>query len=179
MEFSPDYKDQTADIIALFRAAFAASEGAAEGDLIAGLVKDMFQTTRDRDLFVFSAWDKGSLAGCIIFSRQSFEQDDRTVFLLSPVAVETSRQGQGVGQALLNHGLAEIRKKGIDIAVTYGNPDYYSIVGFQQITEQEIQAPQPLQFPHGWLAQSLTSAKLTPLAGPSRCVEALNNPEYW
>lgn len=179
MEFSSDYKDRADEITELFRATFAASEGADEGNLIADLVKDFFRTTGDSDLFVFSARAGGSLAGCIIFSRLSFEQDDRTVFLLSPVAVKTSKQGQGVGQELLKHGLNEIRKSGVDVAVTYGNPDYYSKVGFKQVTEQEIQAPLRLQFPQGWQAQPLTSEKLAPFAGPSRCVDALNNPDYW
>ena len=179
MEFSSDYKDRTDEIIDLFRATFNSSEGANEGSLIADLVKDFFRTTKDSDLFVFSAWVEDSLAGCIIFSRLSFEQDDHTVFLLSPVAVETSKQGQGVGQELLKYGLNEIRKSGVDVAVTYGDPNYYSKVGFMQVTEQEIQAPLKLQFPQGWLAQSLTSEKLVPLVGSSRCVDALNSPGYW
>ncbi len=179
MEFSSGYKNHTDDIVNLFKATFSASEGAEEGNLIADLVTCFFRSTKESDLFVFSAWDKGALVGSIIFSRLSFIEDARQVFILAPVAVETSRQGQGVGQDLLIYGLREIRKSGVDIAVTYGDPAYYSKVGFIQVTEQEIAPPLALQFPHGWQAQSLTHDSLTPLIGPSKCVEALNKAAYW
>lgn len=179
MKFSSAYRGHTTGIISLFRAVFAASEGEAEGDLIAGLVRDIFTKTPEQDLFVYSAWDDGTLTGCIIFSRLRYAQDSRTVFILSPVAVATSRQRQGIGQALLKHGLSEIRKQGADVAVTYGDPAYYSKVGFRQITEAEAAAPVPLRFPEGWLAQPLNGGELAPLRGPSMCIEALNNPVYW
>lgn len=179
MEFSSEYRDQTAEITALFRSVFTASEGDAEGKLIGGLVRDFFATTPDQDLYVFSARSSGALAGCIIFSRLRFDRDSRTVFLLAPAAVDTQRQDQGIGQALLTYGLGEIRKHGVDVAVTYGDPDYYCKVGFRQITEQQAAAPVALRYPKGWLAQSLTEPGLRPLRGASECVEALNNPDYW
>ena len=179
MELSLKYRGHTSEIISLFRAVFAASEGDAEGDLIAGLVRDIFAKTPEQDFFVYSAWDGHSLIGCIIFSRLRYDQDSRTVFLLSPVAVSTSRQRQGTGQALLRHGLDGIRKQGVDVAVTYGDPGYYSRVGFRQITEAQAAAPLSLNFPEGWLAQPLNGEELAPLRGPSACIEALNNPDYW
>ncbi|WP_260009575.1 GNAT family N-acetyltransferase [Leisingera aquaemixtae] len=179
MEFLSEYRGHTREIIGLFRAAFTASEGEAEGGLIAGLVRDIFAKTPDQDLFVFSAWDGSTLTGCIMFSRLRFDQDSRTVFLLSPVAVSPSRQRQGIGQALLKHGLSRIREHGVDVAVTYGDPAYYGKTGFRQITEAQAAAPVPLRVPEGWLAQPLSGAELAPLRGPSSCIEALNNPDYW
>ncbi|WP_027243740.1 GNAT family N-acetyltransferase [Leisingera daeponensis] len=179
MEFLSEYRGSTREIISLFRAAFAASEGDAEGELRAGLVRDIFAKTPDQDLFVYSARDSGTLTGCIIFSRLRYEQDSRTVFLLSPVAVSPGRQRQGIGQALLKHGLSRIGKEGVDVAVTYGDPAYYSKVGFRQITGAQAAAPMPLRFPDGWLAQPLNGEELAPLRGPSSCIEALNDPVYW
>ena len=180
MRFSTETTGQTAEIINLFRRVFTASEGADEGDLIGQLVRDMFDTTPTTDLVVVSALDKnGALAGCIIFTPLSFENDDRTVFVLAPVAVETGRQGMGVGQALLRYGIDILRQRGTDVAVTYGDPNYYSKVGFAHVTVQDVPAPRSLNHPEGWLAQSLTDQPLTPLKGPSRCVPALDRPEYW
>ena len=179
MEFSNRYKTQTDKIISLFGATFADSEGNAEGKLIAGLVKDLLVTTKDEEIYVFSTWADEMLVGCIIFSRLSYEEDPRQVFILSPVAVETSQQGKGIGQELLKYGLKEIQKHGIDVAITYGDPNYYSKVGFTQITEHVAQPPLALNYPNGWLAQPLSGMHLDPLKGPSRCVPALNNPVYW
>ena len=179
MDFSQGHSDSRDEIIELFKATFTASEGKDEGKLIAGLVSDIFATTKGKDIFVFTAWDNGTLTGSIIFSRLDYDQDDRTVFMLSPVAVAMNRQGQGIGQKLLNFGLNEIRSQSVDVAITYGDPNYYSKVGFLQITERQAQSPLKLQYPEGWLAQSLSSDRFDPLSGPSRCVEAFNNSVYW
>ncbi len=179
MEFTCGVGEAADEIIALFEAAFSAAEGPDEGRMIATLVKNLLSTTRDGDLFVMSAYEEGRLAGCICFSRLSFAQDKRTVFILSPVAVAPGRQGEGVGQALLTFGLGTLREQGIDAAVTYGDPAYYSKVGFSPIDERVAKAPLAMTQPEGWLAMSLTDRPLDPLKGPSRCVEALNDPVYW
>lgn len=137
------------------------------------------ETTPNDDLFVFSAYDDQTLVGCIFFSRLTYELDDRIVFILSPVAVKTDRQKTGIGQRLIAYGLDALREKGIDFAVTYGDPNYYTKVGFRQITEEFAEAPLRLNLPHGWLGQSLSGKDQEPLAGPSRCVEALNKTDLW
>jgi putative acetyltransferase len=179
MEFSADHKDRAEEITALFEASFSDSEGAEEGRLIGKLVQDLLETTPGEDLFIFTALEGGTIVAAIVFSRLSYDQDARRVFLLGPVAVAPARQGRGVGQALLNHGLAAMRDRGVDVAVTYGDPDYYGKVGFRPITEETARPPQPLQQPEGWLARSLTDRPLDPRKGPSRCVSAFDDPAYW
>ena len=179
MEFSTGFKGREQEIIDLFSATFAASEGAEEGALIGGLVRNLLGGTAEEDLFVLTADEAGAIVGGVIISRLTYEQDGRTVFVLAPVAVATDQQGKGVGQRLLNHALAALRDAGVDIAVIYGDPNYYSKVGFTPITEAFAQAPFALNRPEGWLGQSLTDRKMTPLKGPSRCVAALNDPVFW
>jgi putative acetyltransferase len=98
---------------------------------------------------------------------------------MAPVAVATERQGQGIGQRLIAHGLDTLRQEGVDIAVTYGDPAFYGRVGFNPVSEADLPAPQPLNQPQGWIAQSLTDAPLTPLRGPARCVAAFDDPALW
>jgi predicted N-acetyltransferase YhbS len=179
MEFSSNHKGREDEIVNLFSATFSVSEGPDEGKVIGALVGNLFETTEDNDLFVFLAWQEDELVGSIVFSRLTYAEDERSVFILAPVAVATSWQRKGVGQALLIHGLNVLRELGVDVAITYGDPNYYAKVGFKQITEEVAQAPLVLQQPEGWLAQPLSSDLLTPLKGPSRCVEALQNQIYW
>ena len=179
MQFTSDHSGRAAGIAALFEATFTASEGPDEGHLIGDLARNLLETTPQEDLHVFLALDDNDIAGCIIFSRLSYDEDDRTVFVLAPVAVATERQGMGIGQELLKYGLGQIRDEGVDVAVTYGDPAYYGKVGFAPITEVEARAPFTLRLPHGWLGQSLTDRPLEPLKGPSRCVAALDRPEFW
>jgi predicted N-acetyltransferase YhbS len=93
--------------------------------------------------------------------------------------VATDHQGKGIGQGLLSHGLAALRRAGVDIVMTYGDPSYYAKVGFMPVSEADAAAPYKLNQPEGWLGQSLTDHPMTPLKGPSRCVAALNDPVYW
>jgi predicted N-acetyltransferase YhbS len=179
MEFLAEHTGREAEIIDLFTATFTASEGEEEGALIGKLVRDLLGGTAGRDLFVFTAEEDGAIIGGIVVSRLTYEQDERTVFVLAPVAVAPERQGRGIGQRLLTHGLAALRSAGVDIAVTYGDPRYYSKVGFLPISEADARAPFPLSRPEGWLGQSLTERAMAPLKGPSRCVEALNDPVFW
>jgi putative acetyltransferase len=179
MEFTTNFAGRQDEIIDLFRSTFTDSEGAAEGDLIGILAERMLATVAPDDIFVFSAMENGKLVGTIIFTRLNYPEDDRKVFILGPVAVATGQQGKGLGQRLLNYGLDRLRADGVDVALTYGDINFYSKVGFSQITESIARPPLPLKYPDGWLGQSLTAEPLKELRGPSQCVEALNSADYW
>jgi putative acetyltransferase len=179
MEFTTTHAHRTRDITDLFRSTFTESEGPAEGELIGNLVERMLTTVEATDIFVFCALDAERLAGAAIFTRMTYPEDERTVFILSPMAVATAYQGKGIGQKLLTFALNALRQKGVEVALTYGDINFYSRVGFAQIPETLAAAPLPLTYPEGWLGQSLTSRPLDPLRGPSSCVAALDDPALW
>lgn len=134
-----DPRDSPA-IARLFDSVFSKSEGAQEGALIGNLAKELIATTDSRDLHGFVAVDGEKIVGAIFFSRLTFEKD-MDVFILAPVAVHTEYQRTGIGQALITHGLREVKKKGVGIVTTYGDPDFYSKVGFHPLSQQMIAAP--------------------------------------
>jgi len=165
-------------IVTLFRRTFSDSEGVDEGESIGELVQTLIDTTSKHDLFGYCAEDGGALVGCIFFSRFSVPVEG-AAFMLSPVAVSTQHQRKGIGQALINFGLNQIRLEGVELVVTYGDPKYYSKVGFESISEDVISSPYSLTYPQGWQAQSLISAPLLPIQGKTECVEAFRSQEYW
>lgn len=179
MEFSSSFTGDGQDIVNLFAATFSASENAGEGALIGDFIRRLLNGTAPADFRMFTARDKGALAGAALFTRLTYAHDERTVFILSPMAVATDRQGEGIGQSLLRFALAELRKEGTDIAITYGDPAFYGKVGFQPLTEAVAPPPLPLSQPMGWIGQSLTGAEVTPIKGPCSCVTALNDPRLW
>ena len=179
MEISSGFDERQSDISGLFRETFSASEGAEEGEVIGKLSADLIASTAPDDIFVFFALDAERCIGAIIFSRLRYSDDPRSVFVLGPVAVAPDQQGTGVGQVLLRHGLDALRVEGVEVAVTYGDPNYYAKVGFAPISETEIAAPFALQYPEGWLGQSLTGTKYLPIKGTCRCVAAFDDPAYW
>lgn len=165
-------------IVQLFRTVFADSEGESEGEAIGRLAENLLETTAKRDLFNFVADDGGDLIGSIFLTRLGFE-DALEAFLLAPVAVQTAHQGQGVGQALIGHGLKVLQDQGVSVAMTYGDPSFYAKVGFRAVSPDAIQAPFALSQPEGWLGQSLVGNPIETLSGRVTCVEALRNARYW
>ena len=80
---------------------------------------------------------------------------------------------------MINFGLNTLKDNGVELAFTYGDPNFYSKVGFSVITEKLVKAPLKLSYPEGWLAQSLVSNEIKSIKGNSFCVEALNEPDLW
>lgn len=179
MEFQDKSDGLEEQIIDLFASTFAASKGADEGGLIGDLASNLLSGTLKNDVYVFTALDHGEIIGGAIFSRLTYADDPRSVFILSPMAVDPDRQGKGVGQALLNHALAELRDDGVAVAITYGDPAFYGKVGFLPLDEASAAPPLPLSCPMGWIGQSLTGEPLRPLQGKCMCVAALNDPAIW
>lgn len=178
MEFRSHKPSDSSAIEALFISVFTQSESESEGVLIGGLSKDLIAVTDKRDLYGFVAVDRERIVGSIFFSRLTFEKDI-DVFILSPVAIDSDHQGKGMGQNLINHGLNELKRRGVSIVITYGDPVFYSKVGFRPISEDVVRAPFELTQPEGWLGQSLTGDLIETIPGRSSCVKALNNPAYW
>ena len=179
MEFTTGFAGCEQALVDLFAAAFATSEGAEEGVLIAGLVHDLLSSTPEADLWVFRAEKDGQLIGAALFTRLTYAEDPRHVVLLSPMAVATAVQRQGVGRALIWHALHALRGCGAEVALTYGDPDYYRRSGFAPIGEDQARAPRPLSYPHGWVGQSLTGGVLPAIAGTPSCVPALDRADIW
>ncbi len=173
------YKPNNADKIEqLFIKTFSDSEGRSEGELIGSLVRDFMDNTDANDLYSFIATENEQIISSIFFTRMIFESSINA-FILSPVATHTDHQGKGVGQKLVNSGLNTLKEDGVELTLTYGDPNFYSKVGFSAITEKLVPAPLKLEYPEGWLAQSLVNGEIEAIAGKSYCVEELNKPELW
>lgn len=178
MELSLFNSPQSHEIIELFTKAFSASEGETEGQLIGSLVTDLIATTESQDLIGFVAISGSDIVGSIFFSRLVVPSE-KIAFILSPVAICTNLQGKGIGQQLINYGIRHLKSLSVDLAFTYGDPNFYTKVGFKPIGESIVKAPFNLTYPEGWLAQSLDGSLIQAMTGASYCVEALNDQKYW
>ena len=178
MQLSLYKKSDEVEIGQLFTKVFSDSEGPAEGALIGDLVFDLMKSTEPHDFFGFIATEQEQIIGAIFFTRLSFDMPVEA-FILAPVAIHTDYQGRGIGQKLINYGIDQLREKGVKLVFTYGDPNFYSKVGFHCITEDVVKAPFELTQPEGWLCQSLDGREVESIPGKSTCVEAFNKPEYW
>ena len=183
MKFRQYDSSEIETITQLFTQTFTDSEGENEGKTVGKLANDLLTTTAPAVRLCFVAEDDSiesdsTIVGAIIFTSLSLD-DETKAYLLSPVAVSTLVQKRGIGQKLINFGLQTLKEQGVELAVTYGDPRYYSRVGFEPITVEQIPAPFELSYPHGWLAQSLIGSEIKVASQQSSCVEGLAYAEYW
>ena len=163
----------------LFTSVFTSSEGKDEGLLIGELASKLASGIDNQNIFCFGVYINNELVGSIFFTRLAFNTTEIKVYMLSPVAVSTQHQRKGVGKSLINFGLDELKRKGVDAVITYGDPSYYSKVGFTHLPQSTIQPPLKLSMPEGWLGQSLTKNPIPVIKESPTCVKAFNNPAYW
>ena len=179
MNFSIYEQSQKNDIIALYLATFSASESKQEGEQVARLVTDFLaEPYPSTDLYVFVATDEQRIVGAIVMSRLQFAHA-KEVFLLSPVAVATNWQGQGIGQKLIQFGCDKLAEQNVSLVMTYGDINFYGKVGFSVVSEEIIQAPHSLSYPKGWLAKPVLDDEILTITGKPSCLKPLDNPQLW
>ena len=166
------------EVARLFTSTFSSSEGEQEGRLIGSLAAALGARIDNRDIICIGADADGLMIGAIFFTRLRFDEPIEA-YMLAPVAVRTAHQGRGVGQELINFGLRELKNRSVSVVVTYGDPAFYSKVGFQALSEDVLQAPLSLSMPEGWLGQSLSGEAIPILKSRPACVQEFNSPDYW
>ncbi|MEQ8394275.1 N-acetyltransferase [Thalassobaculum sp.] len=70
---------------------------------------------------------------------------DRPALLLGPLAVIPERRGEGLGRALVGHGLSVARDRGWRLCLVSGDPDYYRPFGFEQAAPYGFAMPGPIE----------------------------------
>jgi putative acetyltransferase len=123
----PEHVEDERAVSDLITCAFA-SAAHASGDE-AAIVERL---RRDGDLeAAFVATDGERIVGHCAFSPVLIDGAARGWFGLGPVAVSPERQGEGIGDALIEHGLADLRARGAQGCVVLGDPAYYRRFGFE------------------------------------------------
>ena len=171
-------KSKQKEIEELFTSVFTSSEGEKEGKLIGDLSSQLASNIDNTEIICIGVYEDRRLIGSIFLTRLQFSKPIQ-VYMLAPVAVSAEYQGKGIGQALINYGLDELKRRSANVAVTYGDPSFYSKVGFQTLSENVIQAPLKLSMPFGWLGQSLTGEPIPTINERPMCVKEFNDPVYW
>lgn len=77
------------------------------------------------------AIDAGDIIGHAAFSPVMIDSRKVPWYGLGPVSVRPDRQGEGIGSALIRHGLELLRSSGAEGCVVLGEPAYYGRFGFR------------------------------------------------
>jgi putative acetyltransferase len=115
-----------AEISSVITAAFleAAHSGGNEARIV--------ETLREAGSLTVSlvATENDMIVGHVAFSPVTIDGRSNGWFGLGPVAVVQDRQGHGIGSALIDAGLAQLRARGSRGCVVLGEPAYYRRFGF-------------------------------------------------
>ena len=149
----------------------------------AALVQDILGDSSAEPTLSLIAFDGERPVGHILFSRARLsEPDGRKPFaILAPLGVVPDAQRQGIGGRLIESGLAQLTKSGVDLVFVLGYPDYYQRHGFQPAGRQGLNAPYPIPDEHAdaWMVQGLREGAVYTASGRVVCCDALDRPELW
>lgn len=105
------------------------------------------QLRRDDDLALSLVAEDGKrIVAHIAFSRVTISDGARDWYDLGPVSVWPELHGQGIGSALILHGIGEMRALGARGIVLLGDPAFYSRFGFEHDPELQYPGPPPEYF---------------------------------
>ena len=162
LSMKPEYLTPSLELV---EQVFTEHENAQEGKLVRRLVEEI----RSKEYYLpeleLLMLEDGELVGYVMFSRFHIEgrYTDRLV-LLSPAAVRTDCQRQGISRELIEHGMRKAAQMGFTAAMVEGNPANYRARGFVTSKPYGIVAGPNIHLPH---EDCLMVAELVPggLAG--------------
>lgn len=125
-ELRPETEDDWWEVEALYDLCFAPGREALSSYRLRDGVKTveaLSRVARDGD---------GILAGAIRY--WPVRVGEHAALLLGPVAVHPTRQGEGLGGALIRDSLASASETGWDRVMLVGDASYYAKFGFKRLT---------------------------------------------
>jgi putative acetyltransferase len=76
------------------------------------------------------AEDEGALIGHVAVSPVTISDGSENWYGLGPISVLPEKQGEGIGEMLMNRALKRLRSLGAEGCVLLGDPNYYKRFGF-------------------------------------------------
>ncbi|WP_020655972.1 GNAT family N-acetyltransferase [Massilia niastensis] len=127
LHIRPELPADIAAIDAVERAAFASHPHSNQTE---HLIVERLRGRGRLTLSLAALEGSGRLVGHIAFSPVTIDGQDHGWYGLGPLAVLPQAQGRGVGTALVEAGLACLRRRGARGCVLVGEPGYYGRFGF-------------------------------------------------
>jgi predicted N-acetyltransferase YhbS len=128
---------------------FTEHENAEEGRTVRALVEEIRSKKYYLPELELLMIEDGEVIGYVMFSRFHIEgkYEDRLV-ILTPAAVKTSCQRQGISRELIEYGLRKAAELGFTAAMVEGNPANYRARGFKTSAPYGIVASPSIHLPH-------------------------------
>lgn len=122
----------------------------------------------------------GKVVGHIAFSPVTFDTSKKLKgYILAPLGVKPEYQKRGIGSKLIESGIEQLSRKGVNILFVYGDPKFYCKFGFKAETAARYLPPYKLKHPFGWLALALNEKGSAEHTVKISCVASLRDPSLW
>jgi putative acetyltransferase len=129
--------------------------GATEGPVVARLVGALRASPGWDPALSFVAVAAGQVIGYVLATRNLLDAPRRLVdvLVLSPLAVQPTHQGQGVGSRLMRHALTVMQERPEPLVFLEGSPAFYLRFGFQpggpkRFRRPSLRIPEPAFMVH-------------------------------
>jgi putative acetyltransferase len=110
------------------------------------------------DVLSLTAWTGLSISGHAALTRCAVTGSDARVALLGPLCVAPDTQRQGLGGALIEEAAHQLKAEGVSAMLVLGDPDYYALRGFDQVSQVEPPYPLNPDWRNAWRIRALTDA---------------------
>jgi putative acetyltransferase len=122
------------------------------------------------------AVENDHVIGHILFSRIYIQSENEQLpaLALAPMAILPEYQKQGIGSALVRHGLEECKRLGYTLIIVLGNPAYYARFGFAPELAKSLECPFG-DCGDAWMALELISGALKGVRGKVIYPSAFDN----
>ena len=153
----PEYLQSSLELV---EQVFTEHENADEGRTVRALVEEIRSKKYYLPELELLMIEDGEPVGYVMFSRFHIEgrYEDRLV-ILTPAAVKTSCQRQGISRELIEYGFRKAAEMGFTAAIVEGNPANYRARGFKTSANFGIVAGPNIHLPH---VDCLMVAELVP-----------------
>ena len=164
------------DIHSVHWSAFAEGEREVVSKLAVNLLSE--ETTPQTISLV--AESEGIVVGHVAFSPVTINNDGNfRGYILAPLGVKPDYQQRRIGSKLIERGMLQLSRLGVDIIFVYGDPKYYSKFGFCVDAAERYIPPYKLQYPFGWQGIALNECSTGKSSIKIACVTPLCDPALW
>ena len=151
-----------------------------EREIVSKLAVNLLSENTTPKTISLVAETEGAVVGHIAFSPVTIGNNENFQgYILAPLGVKPDYQKQHIGSRLIESGMQQLLKMGVNILFVYGDPIYYSRFGFSTDIAAQYNPPYELQYPFGWQAIVLNECEIANPHGSLTCVTSLCDPELW
>ena len=151
-----------------------------EREIVSKLAINLLSERTTPQTISLVAETEGAVVGHVAFSPVTIDNNENLQgYILAPLGVKPDYQKRRIGSKLIESGMQQLLKMGVNILFVYGDPEYYSKFGFSVDVADRYTPPYKLQYPFGWQAIVLNEYNIAESSINIACVTSLCDPELW